>query len=95
MGKRQSCFMIQRFGEVCFMSCCCYLQNAVRARVLWCSAHFHYECLVALHFLGDALSLEIQHPTLVSIGFEILEKGKEGWRQLKVPAFKCIHLICC
>lgn len=62
MGKRQIkiTFMLQRFGEVCFITCYCYLQHAIRARVLWCSAYFHSECLVALHLLrGDVLPLEI------------------------------------
>lgn len=45
-GQRQiqADFMIQRFWELWFMTCCCYLQNAVRANGLWSSAHFHFEC---------------------------------------------------
>lgn len=46
-GRRQikAEFMIQRFWELWFMTCHCYLLSAVRASVLWSSAHFHFACL--------------------------------------------------
>lgn len=48
---------------------------------------------VVLHLWGDTLSLESYCITWLSIGFEILEKHKAGWRQLEVPVFLCVHVI--